>query len=195
MTRDAPAVQRRDAPASLQLFAEVLLIGVLVCVACLPVVTVLAAGGAGATCVRELVEDDRTPRVRRFVSLMGTALRDPVALLAPLALLVVGTLDTVAVLGGVPGATVLGPVIGLAVVLGVICGVRSAARWRPGTAWRDVFADAGAAVIRDWPGSVMLAGALVVVVIVGVQVLAFAVILPGLVIMAAVAVEHRLPSR
>jgi len=93
--------ERRDTPASLQLFSEVLLVGVFVCVACLPIVTVLAAGGAGATCIRELVESDRTPRLRRFVSLMGTALRDPVGWLAPLALLVVGTLDTVAVLGGV----------------------------------------------------------------------------------------------
>ena len=189
------ATDRRDAPASLQLFSEVLLVGVLVCVACLPLVTMLAAGGAGATCIRELVESDRTPRVRRFASVMGRALRDPVGWLAPLALMVVGTLDTVAVLGGVPGAILLGPVIGLAVVLGVICGVRSAARWRPGMAWRDVVADAGPAVLRDWPGSVLLAGALVVVVIVGLQVPAFVVVLPGLLVMAAVAIERRLPSR
>ncbi|HYU04233.1 MAG TPA: hypothetical protein VEL02_10370 [Jatrophihabitantaceae bacterium] len=187
--------EQRDLPGSLQLFSEVLLVGVLVCVACLPLVTVLAAGGAGATSIRELVEADRTPRVRRFVSLIGTALRDPVGWFAPLVLLMVGTLDTVAVLGGVPGGTVLGPVIGLAVVLGVICGARSAARWRPDVAWRDVLADAGPTVLRDWPGSVLLAGALVVVVIVGVQVPAFVVILPGLLVMAAVAIEHRLPSR
>lgn len=189
------ATDRRDLPGSLQLFAEVLLVGVLVCAACLPLVTVLAAGGAGATCIRELVEADQTPRVRRFVSLMVTSLRDPVALLAPMALLAVGTLDTVAVLAGVPGATLLGPVVGLAVVLGVVCGVRSAARWRPGMAWRDVLAGTGPAVLRDWPGSLLLAGALVVVLIVGVQVPAFVVILPGLLVMAAVAIEHRLPSR
>jgi len=41
----------------------------------------------------------------------------------------------------------------------------------------------------------LLAGALVVVVVVGVQVPAFVVILPGLLVMAAVAIEHRLPSR
>ncbi len=182
----------RPAVGSLQLLSEVLLIGVLVCVACLPVVTILAAGGAGSVLLHELIEADRTPSVRRFLSLMATALRDPLALLAPVALLAVGTLDILAVLGGLPGATVLGPVLGLGLTLLVICGLRGAARWRPGHAWRSVLVDAGPAVLGDWAGTLMLAAALLVVAFVVAPAPAFGVVLPGFVVMAAVAVERRL---
>ncbi len=194
--REAPATPSMpSAPAvrPLRLLSEVLLVGVLVCVASLPVVTILAAGGAGSVLLRELVEDDQTPTVRRFLSLMWTALHDPLASLAPVALLGVGTLDIVAVLGGLPGAAVLGPVLALGLVLLVICGLRSAARWKPGHAWRSVFADAGDALLRDWPGTLMLAAALLVIVVIARSVPAFAVVLPGFVVMAAVAVERRLP--
>jgi len=61
----------------LALPAEVLLIGVLVCAASLPVVTSLAAAGAGSVLLRELVEDDRTPTVRRFLRLLRDAIRQP----------------------------------------------------------------------------------------------------------------------
>ena len=166
----------------------------LVCVASLPVVTILAAGGAGSVLLRELVEDDQTPTVRRFLSLMRTALHDPPAWLAPAALIGVGTLDIVAVLGGLPGATVLGPVLGIGLALLVICGLRSAARWQPGHAWRSVFAEAGDALLRDWSGTLMLAAALLVVGVIARSVPAFTVVLPGFVVMAAVAVERRLPS-
>jgi hypothetical protein len=144
--------------------------------------------------LRELVEQDRTPTLRKFLSLTGTALRDPLAVSAPSALLAVGTLDILAVLGGLPGATVLGPAIGIGLVLLVVCGLRGAARWQPGSAWRAVLADAAPAVLSDWPGTMMLAAALVVLMFVITPIPAFAVVLPGFVVMAAVAVERRLPT-
>ncbi|HEY7046590.1 MAG TPA: hypothetical protein VH373_05175 [Jatrophihabitantaceae bacterium] len=175
-----------------QLLAEVLFVGVLVCVACLPVVTVLAAGGAGSVLLRELVEDDRTPRVRRFVALMRIALREPLAVVAPVAVLGVGALDLLAILGGLPGAALLGPAIAIGLALLVICGLRAAARWRPDEPWRSVFAEAVTTMRRDWAGTVLLAGALLVVGIVTAAMPAFAVAALGFLVMAAVAVERRL---
>ena len=84
----------------LALFAEVLLVGVLVCVASLPVVTALGAAGAGSVLLRELVEDERDPSVRRFAALLVLALRQPVVVLAPAAAVAVVGLDMLALLAG-----------------------------------------------------------------------------------------------
>ncbi len=175
----------------LALFAEVLLVGVLVCVASLPVVTALGAAGAGSVLLRELVEDERDPSVRRFAALLVLALRQPVVVLAPAAAVAVVGLDMLALLAGLPGGRLLGPPLGLAFAWLAVTGVRAAARWRPGAAWRRVLAEAARAVLRDWRGSLMLTAALVVVGTVAVQVPAFTVVLPGLLVMAAVAVERR----
>src|SRR5262249_5099616 len=94
-----------------QQVAAMALVGVLVFVASLPVVTLLAAGAAGAQSLREQATLDREPRVRRFLALYAAALRDPVGVLAVVAVLAVGVLDLLAVLGGVPGAAVVGPVL------------------------------------------------------------------------------------
>jgi hypothetical protein len=175
----------------LALPAEVLLIGVLVCVASLPVVTALAAAGAGSVLLRELVEDERTPTVRRFLVLVASALRQPLVPLAPVAVLAVAGLDALALAGGLPGAGTMGPLVATALALVVLVAVRGAARWRPGLAWRRVLTEAAGALPRDWRGSLLLTGALVVVAVVAVQVPAFTVVLPGLLTMAAVAVERR----
>lgn len=175
----------------LTLPAEVLFVGVLVCVASLPVVTSLAAAGAGSILLRELVEDDRTPTVRRFLRLVAHSLRQPAALLAPLAMAAVGGLDTLALLAGLPGSTVLGPVLAAALTTVLLTGIRAAALWQPGDRWRTVMAEASRVAVADWSGSLLLVGALVVVGVVAVHAPAFVMILPGLLVMAAVAVERR----
>jgi hypothetical protein len=175
----------------LALPAEVLLIGVLVCAASLPVVTSLAATGAGAVLLRELVEAERTPTVRRFLTLLATSLRQPPALLAPLLAAAVAVLDALALSAGLPGGAVLGPVVAAALALLLLTGTRASALWRPNRAWRQVLAEAAATMPRDWQGSLMLAGALLVTALVALQVPAFALITPGLLVMAALAVEQR----
>lgn len=175
----------------LALPAEVLFIGVLVCVASLPVVTSLAAAGAGSVLLRELVEEDRTPSVRRFLRLLGPSLRQPEALLPPLGMAAVAGLDTLALLAGLPGGRALGPVLAAALTGAFITGIRAAARWRPGTTWRTALAEAVGVTVRDWPGSLLLAGALVVTGVVTLHAPAFVVVLPGLLVMAAVAVDRR----
>lgn len=169
------------------LLAEVLLIGVLVCAAALPVLTAVPALAAGAVLLRELVDDGRTPTVRRFVVLLGVAVRDPVAVAVPAGVLAVGALDVLALLGGLPGAVVLGPVIGLALVAVALVLLRTAARWRPGQRWAVLLAEPS----RDWGGYAYLVVALAVAALVLGQAPAFAVVLPGLLVFAAVAVERR----
>ncbi|PSL57694.1 hypothetical protein B0I31_102673 [Saccharothrix carnea] len=171
----------------LALLAEVLLIGVLVTVAALPVLTALPAAAAGAVLLRELVDAGRTPTARRFVVLLGQAVRDPVAVVVPLVLLVVGALDVLALLGGLPGASVLGPVIGLALAVVLLVLLRAAARWNPGDRWAVLVTEPS----RDWIGYAYLVVALVVAGLVVAQAPAFAVVVPGLLVFAAVAVERR----
>ncbi|WP_447009929.1 hypothetical protein [Saccharothrix hoggarensis] len=171
----------------LALLAEVLLIGVLVSVAALPVLTAVPAFAAGAVLLRELVDDGRTPTVRRFAALLGQVVRDPVAVGAPLAVLAVAGLDLLALLGGLPGATVLGPVIGTALAAVALVLLRTAARWRPGDRWAALLAEPS----RDWAGYAYLVVALAVAVLVLGQAPAFVVVVPGLLVFAAVAVERR----
>ncbi|MYW70388.1 hypothetical protein GTY65_41035 [Streptomyces sp. SID8379] len=175
----------------LELPSEVLLIGLLVTIASLPVVTSLAAAGAGATLLREMTETERTPTVRRFVALLGTSLRQPIVLLTPLAVVAVAGTDLLALAAGVPGGRPIGLLTGLALIFVVIIGVRSSAKWRPGATWRATLARAAESVPGDWRGSLMLVGAVVVLGVVVFEVPAFAPILPGLLVLAAVAVEGR----
>ncbi|CAM5278507.1 hypothetical protein [Streptomyces atroolivaceus] len=198
MQTTAPRVAGREPRTGLmrhlELPAEVLFIGVLVSIASLPLVTSLAAAGAGATLLREMTETERTPTVRRFGALLVESLRQPTALLAPTAAVAVAGLDLLALAAGVPGGRVVGVLTALALIFVVLVGLRSAARWRPGTAWRAALSGAAESVARDWKGSLMLVGAVVVLGVVAFEVPAFTVILPGLLVLAAVAVEGRSPK-
>ncbi|MFJ8547087.1 hypothetical protein ACIRFH_34990 [Streptomyces sp. NPDC093586] len=195
MQTTAPqAAGREPGPGVLRhlaLPAEVLLIGVMVCVASLPVVTSLAAAGAGAVLLREMAETERTPTVRRFLGLLASSARQPVALLAPLTAVSVAGVDLLALAAGLPGGRVMGLLVALALTVVVLMGIRAAARWRPGQLWRPVLADAARWVVRDWKGSLMLVGVVVVLAVVAFEVPAFTPILPGLLVFAAVAVEGR----
>jgi len=185
------APERVAGPSRLALLAEVLLVGVLVCVAALPVVTVLGAAGAGTLVLRELIEEDRTPRVRRFLSLLRVALREPVALLAPVLFLLVGAFDGLALLAGLPGAVLAGPVIGLVLLFGLVSGLRAMACWRPERGWRMALASGTERAGRDWRGSLLLAGAVLVCGVVADQAFGFVPVLPGLLALAALAVDRR----
>ena len=181
-------------PTRLALLAEVLFVGVLVCVAALPVVTVLGAAGAGSLLLRELIEDERTPRLRRFLALLRISLAEPLAWLVPAIFLPAGALDGLALLAGVPGAAVVGPVLGLVSLLGLIAGLRAAAAWRPGRGWRAALAMGAERVTADWLGSLLLVGAVVVCGVVADQAFGFLPVLPGLLVLAGLAVDRRRSS-
>ncbi|WP_327174509.1 hypothetical protein OG599_03800 [Streptomyces sp. NBC_01335] len=177
----------------LELLAEVLFVGVLVSIASVPLVTSLAAAGAGATLLREMAETERTPTVRRFGALIAKSLRQPVVTLAPTAAVTVASLDLLALAAGVPGGRPVGVLTALALGCVGLVGLRGAARWRPASLWRDALGSAAESVPRDWKGSLMLVGAMVVLGVVVFEVPAFAPVLPGLLVLAAVAVEGRRP--
>lgn len=185
MSRDGSAVR------GVALFGEVLLVGVLVCLAAVPVVTVLAAAGAGSVLVRELVTEQRTPAVRRFAVLLLRSLRQPVVTVAPVLWFAAAGLDLLALRAGLPGGHQLGPVLLAVLAGGVLAGLRGAARWQPDRGWRRALAEGAELLVRDWSGSLLLAGALVGLGVVADQVPSFLLILPGLLVMAAVAVERR----
>ncbi len=176
---------------TLALLAEVLLVGGLVCVAALFVVTALAAAAAGSVVLTEFVSEGRTPVVRRYFRLLFEALGHPVAVLAPAGLLLVGGIDVVAVLGGLPGGRAFGAVLGAVLAALLAAGLRGAAGWRPGRSWPEVLADAGRETVRDWRGSLALLTAIVVVAAVVGQAPAFVIVAPGLLVLAAIAVRAR----
>ncbi|MEV4054827.1 hypothetical protein AB0J55_26820 [Amycolatopsis sp. NPDC049688] len=176
---------------SLALLAEVLFVGLLVCLGSVFVVTALAAAAAGSVLLTEVAADGRTPSVRRFGRLLRAALAHPVAVLAPAGLALVGGADVVAVLGGLPGGRVFGAVLGVVLAALLAAGLRGAAAWRPGRCWPGVLAAAGRETVLDWRGSLGLGTAIVVVAVVVGQAPAFAVVAPGLLVLAAVAVVVR----
>lgn len=185
----------REPPRGWALLAEVLLLGVLVCLAALPVLTLLPALGAACTLLREYTETGAAPRARRFGALLWLGLRGaPGPLLAPVAVLALGALDALALLAGVPGGRVLGPVIGVLLLAVAVAGLRGAAAWRPGGSWAAALRQGGTRAARDLPGSAMVAAALLVAALVSAQDAVFLTVLPGLVVLALVAVEGRRPA-
>ncbi|GHF39645.1 hypothetical protein FHX82_006702 [Amycolatopsis bartoniae] len=176
----------------LVLLSEVLLIGVLVTVTSLPLLTAPAAGAAGAVLLTDLVRADRTPSVARYLRLFGAAVRNPLAALAPLGLLVVGGLDVLAVLARVPGGRPFGWLLGAVLATVIVAGLRTVVSWAPDRSWREAAARGGELTVRDPLGSAMLAVAVVVLAVVVTQAPAFVVIAPGLLLLAAVAVPRRL---
>ncbi|MCL8026818.1 hypothetical protein [Nocardioides bruguierae] len=175
-------------PRRLSAVAEV---AVLVTLASLPVVTALAAGAAGASLLREQLTEDRDPTVGRFLHLTGSALRDPVGVLAVAGLLVLGAIDLLAVLGGLPGAVVLGPVLAVLAAAALVSGLRATALWRPGARWAPTLESAARGAVADVTGSLLLLAAVAAVVLVVRLGPAFVLLVPGLLVLAAVAVTER----
>ncbi|MGC0404743.1 hypothetical protein RKD27_007387 [Streptomyces sp. SAI-126] len=173
------------------LFAETLLTGVWIAVACLGVVTYPAAFAAGARHLRrrtshegggwrEFVVDFRTAVRRGW--LVGVA-----GWVAAAAVWV----DVQAARAGIPGGPLVGAV-GLFALLGLaVAGLRAAAVWAPGASWRALLADAVRRTLRDPAGSFLIVAGLAVVVLSAGFVAPLAVPVLGAVAAAAVAVEER----
>ncbi len=174
----------------LALLAEVLLVGVLLVLAALPVLTLLPALGAACTVLREYTEQGRTPTAPRFARLLWRA-TSPIAVLAPVALLALAGLDTLALLAGLPGGAALGPAIGLVLLALAVGGLRAAAAWHPDGSWRTALGEGARRTATDPTGSVLLAAGVVAASLIAAQVPVFLVVLPGLLVLAAVAVHSR----
>ncbi|GAA2223499.1 hypothetical protein [Streptomyces nogalater] len=176
-------------------FAESLLTGVWIAVACLGVVTYPAAFAAGARHLRR-----RTAHQgggwREFTADFRAALRGGWAVgTAGWAALGIAWLDVRAVHAGLPGGPLAGAV-GLLALLGLaVAGLRATAVWAPGERWRILLADAGRRTVRDPAGSFLLVGGAVLTCSSALLIAPLAVPVLGVVAAAAVAVEERYRRR
>ncbi|MCT9081857.1 hypothetical protein [Streptomyces fulvoviolaceus] len=176
-------------------FAECLLTGVWIAVACLGVVTYPAAFAAGARHLRRRTAHE-VGGWREFVADFRAAVRGGGAVgLAGWAAAAAVWVDVLAARAGLPGGPFVGAVglfalIGLAVAL-----LRAAAVWTPGAAWRALLADAGRRTVRDPAGSFLVVCGLAVVALSAGFLPPLAVPVLGAVAAAAVAVEERYRHR
>ncbi|KUL27079.1 hypothetical protein [Streptomyces regalis] len=176
-------------------FAECLLTGVWIAVACLGVVTYPAAFAAGARHLRRRTTHEGGG-LREFVADFRAAVRGGWAVgLAGWAAAAAVWVDVLAARAGIPGGAFVGAVglfalIGLAVAL-----LRAAAVWTPGASWRALLAGAGRRTVLDPAGSFLIVGGLGVVALSAAFIAPLAVPVLGAVAAAAVAVEERYRRR
>ncbi|GGR12605.1 hypothetical protein [Streptomyces aurantiogriseus] len=176
-------------------FAECLLTGVWIAVACLGVVTYPAAFAAGARHLRRRTAHEGGGW-REFAQEFRAAVRGGwIVGLAGWAAAAAVWVDVLAARAGIPGGPFVGAVgifalIGLAVAL-----LRAAAEWSPGASWRALLADAGRRTVLDPAGSFLVVCGLGVVALSAMFIAPLAVPVLGAVAAAAVAVEERYRHR
>ncbi|CAM5487635.1 Integral membrane protein OS=Streptomyces glaucescens OX=1907 GN=SGLAU_06225 PE=4 SV=1 [Streptomyces glaucescens] len=176
-------------------FAECLLTGVWIAVACLGLVTYPAAFAAGARHLRR-----RTAHVaggwREFLADFRAALRGGWFVgLAGWAAAAAVWVDVQAARAGLPGGPLVGAVGLLALIAAAVAGLRAAATWTPGAAWRSLLRAAGRRTVLDPAGSFLLVAGVAVVACSGWFSPPLAVPVLGAVAAAAVAVEERYRHR
>lgn len=176
-------------------FAECLLTGVWIAVACLGVVTYPAAFAAGARHLRRRTSH-QVGGLREFAADFRTAVRGGWAVgLAGWAVAAAAWVDVLAVRAGLPGGPLVGAVGVVALIGAVVALLRAAAAWTPGASWRPLLADAGRRTVLDPAGSFLVVCGLAVVVLSAWFVPPLAVPVLGAVAAAAVAVEERYRHR
>ncbi|MBB5923958.1 hypothetical protein FHR81_005031 [Actinoalloteichus hoggarensis] len=174
------------------LFADVLYLGVLVFLASLPVVTAFAAVTAGSDVLRDRIRRDGTFTIGRYLRRVGDVVRAQKAvLLAPVGVLVVFLLNTLALVAGMPGAEFYRPMLlGIAAV-GAVIGLRVALAWSEESSWTTALRDGATTAVRDPGGSALLLGALVAAVVIIGQTWLMLPLVTGMVLFASVAVSLR----
>ncbi|WP_030867632.1 hypothetical protein [Streptomyces sp. NRRL S-37] len=176
-------------------FAECLLTGVWIAVACLGVVTYPAAFAAGARHLRRRTTH-QGGGLREFTRDFRAAVRGGWAVgLAGWAVAAAVWVDVLAVRAGLPGGPLVGAVGVLALIGAAVALLRAAAVWAPGTTWRALLADAGRRTVLDPAGSFLVVCGLAVVALSAGFVPPLAVPVLGAVAAAAVAVEERYRHR
>lgn len=172
-------------------FAETLLTGVWIAVACLGLVTYPAAFAAGARHLRRRTSHE-AGGWREFVADFRTAVRRGWLVgVAGWAAAAAVWVDVQAARAGIPGGPLVGAV-GLFALIGlVVAGLRAAAVWTPGASWRALLADAVRRTLRDPAGSFLIVAGLAVVALTAGFLAPLAVPVLGALAAAAVAVEER----
>ncbi|MEY9989936.1 hypothetical protein ABIE67_001968 [Streptomyces sp. V4I8] len=172
-------------------FAECLLTGVWIAVACLGVVTYPAAFAAGARHLRRRTTHEGGG-LGEFVTDFRAAVRGGWAVgLAGWAVAVAVWVDVLAARAGIPAGPFVGAVGIFALIGAAVALLRAAAVWTPGAVWRALLAEAGRRTVLDPAGSFLVVCGLAVVALSAWFVPPLAVPVLGAVAAAAVAVEER----
>ncbi|MEW2559739.1 hypothetical protein [Streptomyces griseorubiginosus] len=172
-------------------FAETLLTGVWIAVASLGLVTYPAAFAAGARHLRRRTAHEGGGWREFVADFRKAARRGWLVGLAGWAVAAAVWVDVQAARAGIPGGPLVGAV-GLFALIGlVVAGLRAAAVWTPGAAWRALLADAVRRTLRDPAGSFLIVAGLAVVALTAGVLAPLAVPVLGALAAAAVAVEER----
>ncbi len=173
------------------LFAECLLVGVLVTVAMVPLITVLPAFAAGCAHLRAHLDEEDTS-IRAWGERFRAALRGSwMVSLAGLGVLLLFWLDLAISQAGLPGGNLVAAVCGLGILALVVVGSRAAATWRPGADWRGLVRQAAHRATSDLSGSLLVVFGLFIVVVVTWQLPVLLIPALGCLALALVAVERR----
>lgn len=175
------------------LFADMLLVGLLTTVACLPVVTAPAAFAAASATLRNTASDGVQVSVRGYVERLRALVtrRALVAGLAPPLLGVILLLDVRLVGSGLPGAALMAPALLLLALGAAVVGLRATAVEAP----HHLSAREGLVrSLADPRGSLLLAAAVVLAVLLVWAMPVLVPLLPGPLAFAATAVALRSPA-
>jgi len=178
------------------LFSEALLVGLGVSVLSLPIITAVPALAAGVSHVRRHL-DGRPDTIAALWEDFRSACRGVwlVSIGMPVLLLVLLFNLQLIGAGGMPGGTgvQIATVFLVAVLLVVV--LRSAAGWSPGARWGTVVQAAAKRAGDDLMGTFLLVVAIGLCAVMVWMLAAILVIVPGLLSLAVVAVEHRAAVR
>ncbi|MEV7866747.1 hypothetical protein AB0P17_11725 [Streptomyces sp. NPDC088124] len=198
MTRTPVAVRReRKEPGEIfgsgfSLFADMLLVGLLTGVACLPVVTAPAAFAAASASLRRAVGDGAPVtfggyagalRARLSAGTLGAGLALPLLVVVLLA-------DAAVARSALPGAGVVAPALALLALGAAVVGLRATALDAP---HRLSVREGLVRSVADPRGSLLLAGAVLLTALLAWSIPLLVPLLPGPLAFAATVVELRSP--
>ncbi|BCW44957.1 Poxvirus protein I5 [Arthrobacter sp. StoSoilB5] len=182
------------------LFSETLLAGLLVLVLSAPLVTIPAAYAAGIAHLERHLEG-RDDSVRGLWGTFRAALPGSwkLGLMTTAAAVVIVLNLLLAWVGQLPGREVVLPATLMLACCGAILLLRTAAAWsdaseehsQPREAWKSALEFGKALALKDWTGSLLLAGALLSAVVFVWMLVALFVVVPGTLILAAAAIKLR----
>jgi hypothetical protein len=174
------------------LFADCLHVGVLTFLASAPLVTAFAAITAACQVLDDRIQEDASVTTRGYGrAFLATVRSRAGVLLVPPALVAVLALDVVALASGVPGARLVTVPLACAGGCLLIVGLRAASTWRPELRWPDVIRAAAVAALRRPGESLLLLAAAASTALIAALAPPLAVVLPGFLAFAAVAVARR----
>ena len=192
----APDEKRLLGGGRFGLFSEALLVGLGVSVLSLPIITAVPALAAGVSHVRRHL-DGRPDTLAALWEDFRAACRGVwlVSIGAPVLLLVFLFNLQLAGSGSLPGGTGVRVATLFLVAILLVVVLRAAAGWSPGARWGTVVQAAAKRAGDDLVGTFLLVVALALCAVMVWMLTPLAVIVPGLLSLAVVAVEHRAAVR